>query len=117
MNIKTKFNKYAPIEKDVKVLSIIAKTVDRMISKYRDTEKNRLDHNIEDLLNKCNIIIDEWLKHHSVHYIVNADAINAETPFTQYMPLPEPHSNIVQQIISEPTIQSGRVQPLKTMAP
>ena len=117
LNIKTKFNKYAPVEKDIKVLSLIAETVEKMIDKYQDTQRNKLDRNIEALLVKCKTIIDEWLKKHSVHYIINASAVNAETPFTQYMPLPEPHSNIVQHVVNEPTIQSTRVQPLKTMMP
>lgn len=117
LNIKSKFNKFAPVEKDLKVMSLMAKAVERMIEKFREDEKNKLDQNIEDMLDKCKVILNEWLKHHSVQYIVNSDTINAETPFTQYIPLPEPHSNIVQQVISEPTIQSLRVQPVKTMMP
>ena len=117
LNIKTKFNKFAPVEKDLKVMSLITRAVERMIEKFREEEKNKLDQNIEDMLDKCKVIINEWLKHHSVQYIINSDTINAQTPFTQYIPLPEPHSNIVQQVISEPTIQSLRIQPVKTMMP
>lgn len=117
LNVKTKFNRYGPVEKDVKVLTLIGKAVQRAMEKYRDDEKSKLDANIEAVLGSCAALVDAWLKRHSVQYVVNADPLNAETPFTQYMPLPEAHSNIVQHVIDEPTVQSLRVEPLKSMMP
>lgn len=112
LNIKTKFNKYAPVEKDIKVMTIISKTVEHMMDKFDQSNSSRIDSNIISLTESCKKIVDAWLKKHSIHYIVNTSPMHAETPFTQYMPLPEAHSNVVQQVVSEPTIQSARVAPV-----
>ncbi len=76
LKVKSKFNKYAPISKDLKVMMIIAKTVNVLLEKFAlDAEENN-DENILQLIKRIKRILNVWLDDHSIHYLINSNPSN-----------------------------------------
>lgn len=76
LKIKSKFNQYAPVNQDQKVMMIIGKTIKTLISKYK-TDNNLFENSdIVNLEKKIEAIIERWLKDHSIHYLINSYPLN-----------------------------------------
>lgn len=81
LKIKSKFNKYAPINKDFKVMMIIAKTIDSLIEKFVIDTDQVENEEIITLVTRIKNIINAWLTDHSVHYLINSHPLNLDSTY------------------------------------
>lgn len=85
LKIKSKFNQFSPINKDQKVMMIIGKTVETLIKKYKEDNNLTFNDDINKLEKKINQLIEEWLREHEIHFLVNSYPLNMieESQFIQ----------------------------------
>lgn len=76
LKIKSKFNKYSPINKDQKVMMLIGKTITTLLTKYKEDNNLTFVDDVNKIENKIRKIIDEWLKDHEIHYLINSYPLN-----------------------------------------
>ena len=86
LQMKSKFNKYAPINKDKKVMIVISQTVQALVDKFmRD---NKLDSNLDlvKLQKALQQVLQLWIKSHSVKYMINSNPLNIDSDFAYDIP-------------------------------
>lgn len=76
LKIKSKFNKFSPVNQDSKVMIIIGETVKALVSKYMSDNNLVGNEDLENLQGKVEAIIMSWLKSHSIHYLINSHPLN-----------------------------------------
>ena len=108
---KTRYNKLAPISKDTRVMQKIVDSLSNKLSKFKSKYNMNINHDVDDIIEEVKKIAKAWFDDHRLHFIINSSPMSVERPFTQYIPVPEPHSAIYHQIATEPTIQSQRMFP------
>ncbi len=81
LKIKKRFNKYSPINKDIKVMLLIAKTISTLVDNFIIELKMENNKNFIDISKHIKTILDLWIKDHSIHYVINSNEFNLYNDF------------------------------------
>ena len=74
--------------------------------------KAKVDPHFSEMINAIKEENQKWLGSHETKYTIQIGTEDAETPATQYIPLPIRDSETIHTYINEPQINSGLVSPV-----
>ena len=108
ITIKADYNNFYPINKNPKIIKEIETTVVKEINHYKTTEINKITKIAEDIFTHVIDLVTIW----SDDLIkLNNNPMNAETPGSMLLPLPPKGSDIVMNVVDEPSVISMKTKP------
>lgn len=107
LTMKTKYNQFAPLNKDTKLLKSIENDLEGVMNSFRRENirsfNNDMDNLFTDIQNVCKL----WLQDHSVHFIINSHSLNNDPSIIGHTNLSLRNSALVQQAMNNPVVASN----------
>lgn len=112
LGLKADFNQFGPLKNNFRQLQEIGKRVQNTIEKVSSDAGVGSDSPFNETIKKIKSATENWLEKHRTKYTLQVSMENAETPATQYVPLPAKDSEIIHTYINEPQTHSGLMIPV-----
>ena len=109
LDIKSDFNKRAPLDKDASCFGEIRNRFDDILKQFIDENVQKSNAEIEKLCDSLKMRAEEWNKEHMSSEI--SSEMNL-TPGSTFMPLPLKGSVTVENMVKEPQLDSGAASPV-----
>lgn len=105
---KANYNNSYPITKNPKIIKEIENVIINEINGYKSTKINKITKIAEGIFSHVTELVSQW----SDNLIkLNNNPQNAETPGSMLLPLPPKGSDIVMNVVDEPSVISMKTKP------
>lgn len=112
LGVKADFNQFGPLRNNYRQLQEIRGRVQTTIDKFYSSFGFNSDSQFKKMVDSIKSESEKWLEKHRSKYTLQVSKENAETPATQYVPLPVKDSEIIHTYVNEPQTHSGLMTPV-----
>lgn len=110
LNSKSKYNNIQ-INEDLNILNTISVDFSKLLDKFRVKNYELIDNGVENCLVALKKTCDNIVSARANESMLANTDENSEKPITQYTPLVQPNSDIIEHVVNEPMISSRSMIP------
>lgn len=110
LNSKSKYNNLQ-INEDLSILNTISLDFSSLLDKFRVNHYEMINDDVEDCLVALKKTCENLISSRANESMLANTDQNSEKPITQYTPLVQPNSDIVEHVVNEPMISSRSMIP------
>lgn len=109
LELKDEFNYFEKIEYNLENIHYVIKEFRSLIDGFKPPviNFNNLDQQWDACNKKLNGVLNDWLKSSENDYFKKVKGLIQSTPSTQLLTVPTANSEIIENIIAEPTIDTS----------